>query len=153
VFEREEKIGGLLRYGIPDFKMEKHHIDRRIEQMQAEGTRFRAGVEIGKDMSWQELRRRYDAVIVATGATVPRNVEVPGREANGIHFAMGERPSPLAPKISTLLFWVAEIPEQTVSALLTARVRPQSPVLRLDSSHQANDQITHHGLCNRCCLR
>jgi glutamate synthase (NADPH/NADH) small chain len=88
VFEREEKIGGLLRYGIPDFKMEKHHIDRRIEQMQAEGTRFRAGVEIGKDMSWQELRRRYDAVIVATGATVPRNVEVPGREANGIHFAM-----------------------------------------------------------------
>lgn len=88
VFERDEKIGGLLRFGIPDFKLEKHHIDRRIEQMQAEGTRFRPGVEIGKDMSWSELRRRYDAVIIATGATVPRDLEIPGREATGVHFAM-----------------------------------------------------------------
>lgn len=88
VFERDEKIGGLLRFGIPDFKLEKHHIDRRIEQMQAEGTRFRPGVNIGKDMSWSELRRRYDAVIIATGATVPRALDVTGRDAAGVHYAM-----------------------------------------------------------------
>lgn len=88
VFERDEKIGGLLRYGIPDFKMEKHHIDRRIEQMQAEGTRFRPGIEIGRDMTWTELRRRYDAVVIATGAPVPRDLDVPGRHAAGVHFAM-----------------------------------------------------------------
>ncbi|WP_285724289.1 glutamate synthase subunit beta [Psychromicrobium xiongbiense] len=88
VYERDERIGGLLRYGIPDFKMEKHHIDRRLEQMRAEGTRFRAGVEIGKDISWEQLRRRYDAVVIATGATVPRDLPIPGRELQGIHFAM-----------------------------------------------------------------
>ncbi|MFM1785829.1 MAG: glutamate synthase [Actinomycetota bacterium] len=88
VFERDDRIGGLLRYGIPDFKMEKHHIDRRIAQMEAEGTRFRAGVEIGKDISWEELRRRYDAVLVATGATKPRDIDVAGRQLDGIHFAM-----------------------------------------------------------------
>ena len=88
VFERDQKIGGLLRYGIPDFKMEKHHIDRRIEQMEAEGTRFRAGKNIGVDISWEELRRRYDAILIATGSTVPRELEVPGRELNGVHFAM-----------------------------------------------------------------
>ena len=88
VFERDDRIGGLLRYGIPDFKMEKHHIDRRIAQMEAEGTRFRAGVEIGRDISWEELRRRYDAVLVATGATKPRDIDVAGRHLDGIHFAM-----------------------------------------------------------------
>ena len=88
VYERDDKIGGLLRYGIPDFKMEKHHIDRRIAQMEAEGTRFRPGVNIGVDISWEDLRARYDAVIVATGATKPRDLPVAGRELNGIHFAM-----------------------------------------------------------------
>lgn len=88
VFERDEKIGGLLRFGIPDFKLEKRHIDRRIEQMQFEGTRFRPGIEIGKDLSWAELRRRYDAVIIATGAQQPRDLAVPGRDARGVHFAM-----------------------------------------------------------------
>ncbi len=88
VYEREDKIGGLLRYGIPDFKMEKHHIDRRIAQMEAEGTRFRPGVTIGVDITWEELRARYDAVVVATGATKPRDLLVPGRELEGIHFAM-----------------------------------------------------------------
>lgn len=88
VYERDDRIGGLLRYGIPDFKMEKLHIDQRIAQMSAEGTRFRAGVEIGKDISWDELRRRYDAVIIATGATVPRDLPIPGRDLDGIHFAM-----------------------------------------------------------------
>ena len=88
VFERDDKIGGLLRYGIPDFKMEKHHIDRRLEQMEAEGTRFRTGVNIGVDLSWEELRSRYDAVLIATGATKPRDLAIPGRELSGVHFAM-----------------------------------------------------------------
>jgi len=88
VFERDDRIGGLLRYGIPDFKMEKKHIESRIAQMQAEGTRFRAGVNIGVDISWSDLRSRYDAVIVATGATVPRDLPIPGRDLLGIHFAM-----------------------------------------------------------------
>ncbi|MDJ0335158.1 glutamate synthase subunit beta [Salinibacterium sp. G-O1] len=88
VFERDDRIGGLLRYGIPDFKMEKKHIELRVSQMQAEGTRFRAGVEIGVDISWSDLKARYDAVIVATGATVPRDLPVPGRDLMGVHFAM-----------------------------------------------------------------
>ncbi|MEY4276355.1 MAG: glutamate synthase [Actinomycetota bacterium] len=88
VFERDEKIGGLLRYGIPDFKMEKHHIDRRIAQMEAEGTRFRPGKNIGTDITWEELRSRYDAVLIATGAMIPRDLNVPGRELKGVHFAM-----------------------------------------------------------------
>ncbi|MEN9992929.1 MAG: hypothetical protein RLY83_499 [Actinomycetota bacterium] len=88
VFERDDKIGGLLRYGIPDFKMEKHHIDRRIEQMTAEGTRFRTGQNIGTDITWEELRSRYDAVLIATGSTIPRDLDVPGRSLTGVHFAM-----------------------------------------------------------------
>jgi glutamate synthase (NADPH) small chain len=88
VYERDDRIGGLLRYGIPDFKMEKSHIDRRLEQMKQEGTRFRTGVEIGKDITFDELQRRYDAVLIATGATVPRDISVPGRELLGVHFAM-----------------------------------------------------------------
>jgi glutamate synthase (NADPH/NADH) small chain len=88
VFERDDRIGGLLRYGIPDFKMEKKQIEQRLAQMQAEGTRFRAGVEIGKDISWDDLRSRYDAVVVATGATVPRDLPIPGRDLLGVHFAM-----------------------------------------------------------------
>jgi glutamate synthase (NADPH) small chain len=88
VYERDEQIGGLLRYGIPDFKMEKHHIDRRLAQMEAEGTRFRPGVNIGVDISWKELRQRYDAVVIATGALIPRDLPIPGRDLSGIHFAM-----------------------------------------------------------------
>ena len=88
VFERDDRIGGLLRYGIPDFKMEKHHIDRRIHQMEAEGTRFRTGVNIGVDITWPELRARYDAVLVATGALLPRDISVAGRNLSGVHFAM-----------------------------------------------------------------
>jgi glutamate synthase (NADPH/NADH) small chain len=88
VFEKDDRIGGLLRYGIPDFKMEKQHIDRRLAQLEAEGVRFRAGVEIGKDITWTDLRRRYDAVLIATGASLPRDLQVPGRELEGVHFAM-----------------------------------------------------------------
>ena len=88
VYERDDRIGGLLRYGIPDFKMEKRHLDRRLEQMEAEGTRFRTSVNVGVDISWLELKRRYDAILVATGALKPRNLEVGGRNLEGIHFAM-----------------------------------------------------------------
>ena len=88
VYERDDRIGGLLRYGIPDFKMEKRHIESRLRQMQDEGTRFRAGVEIGVDISWDDLRARYDAVVVATGSTVPRDLPIPGRDYEGVHFAM-----------------------------------------------------------------
>lgn len=88
VYERDEEPGGLLRFGIPDFKLEKSLVARRVEQLRAEGTRFRCGVEIGRDMSWRELRRRFDAVIVATGASVPRELALPGRELAGIAPAM-----------------------------------------------------------------
>jgi glutamate synthase (NADPH/NADH) small chain len=88
VFERDDRIGGLLRYGIPDFKMEKRHIDKRLAQMTAEGTRFRTGVNIGVDITWEELKLSYDAVLVATGAITPRALDVPGSELAGVHFAM-----------------------------------------------------------------
>ncbi|TQF05857.1 glutamate synthase subunit beta [Kitasatospora acidiphila] len=88
VYERADRIGGLLRYGIPEFKMEKRHINRRIEQMRAEGTRFRTGVHVGEDITGQQLRERFDAVVVAAGATTARDLPVPGRELAGIHQAM-----------------------------------------------------------------
>jgi glutamate synthase (NADPH) small chain len=88
VYERADRVGGLLRYGIPEFKMEKRHINRRIEQMRAEGTRFRTGVQVGTDVDAAELRRRYDAVVIAAGATAWRDLPVPGRELRGVHQAM-----------------------------------------------------------------
>ncbi len=88
VFERADRIGGLLRYGVPDFKLAKDLIDRRIAQMEAEGTRFRPGVEIGVDITWSELVARYDAVVLATGAPVPRRLDVPGADLAGVHVAM-----------------------------------------------------------------
>jgi glutamate synthase (NADPH/NADH) small chain len=88
VFERADRIGGLLRYGIPEFKMEKRHVDRRLEQMTAEGVRFRTGVEIGRDITWSDLRVRYDAIVIAVGATVARDLPVPGRELDGVVQAM-----------------------------------------------------------------
>ena len=88
VYERGEKIGGLLRYGIPEFKMEKSILDRRLNQMQREGTRFRAGVNVGVDITAAELRARYDAVVLAVGATKWRELEIPGRSLNGVYQAM-----------------------------------------------------------------
>ncbi|KQY25369.1 glutamate synthase [Cellulomonas sp. Root485] len=88
VYERDDAIGGLLRYGVPDFKLEKVHIDRRLAQMDAEGTRFRPGVEVGRDVTWPQLQARYDAIVIATGATVPRELKVPGKELGGVHVAM-----------------------------------------------------------------
>jgi glutamate synthase (NADPH/NADH) small chain len=88
VYERDDRIGGLLRYGIPEFKMEKHHLDRRLRQMEAEGVRFRPGVDIGVDITADDLRARYDAVVLAVGATQARDLPVPGRGLNGVHQAM-----------------------------------------------------------------
>jgi len=88
VYERAEKVGGLLRYGIPEFKMEKSIVDRRITQMEGEGTRFRAGVNVGVDITGQQLRAKYDAIVLAVGATNWRDINVPGRELHGIYQAM-----------------------------------------------------------------
>jgi glutamate synthase (NADPH/NADH) small chain len=88
VYERASKIGGLMRYGIPEFKMEKSILDRRISQMEAEGTRFRPGVDVGTEITGHQLRSRYDAIVLAVGATQWRDLPVPGRELNGIHQAM-----------------------------------------------------------------
>ena len=88
VFERADKAGGLLRYGIPEFKMEKSILDRRLAQMRAEGTRFRTGVNIGEDITGKDLRRRYDAVVMTIGATKPRDLGVPGAGLAGVHQAM-----------------------------------------------------------------
>ncbi|MAF01798.1 glutamate synthase subunit beta [Herbaspirillum huttiense] len=100
VFEKNDRVGGLLRYGIPDFKMEKSHIDLRVEQMKAEGVSFRTGVFVGKEFpesvnNWskesvtpEELKKEFDAVVIAGGAESPRDLPVPGRELKGVHFAM-----------------------------------------------------------------
>ncbi|RKX97873.1 MAG: glutamate synthase [Spirochaetes bacterium] len=88
LFEKDRKIGGLLRYGIPDFKLEKSVIDRRLEQLQAEGLLFETGVTVGEDISIRYLRDKFDAVLFTTGAGVPRDLPVPGRDLNGVHFAL-----------------------------------------------------------------
>ena len=88
VYEKGEKVGGLLRYGIPEFKMEKSVLDRRINQMQREGTRFRAGVNVGVDISAADLRAKYDAIVLAVGATQWRELDIPGRTLNGVYQAM-----------------------------------------------------------------
>ena len=88
VYERADKIGGLLRYGIPEFKMEKKHVDRRVDQMRREGTVFRAGVDVGTTITGSQLRERYDAVVLAVGATAWRDLPATGRELGGIHQAM-----------------------------------------------------------------
>ena len=88
VYEKADRIGGLLRYGIPDFKMEKWVLDRRLEQMSAEGVEFRTGIHVGVDVSMADLSAQYQAVLLSGGAERPRNLTVPGRDFKGIHFAM-----------------------------------------------------------------
>ncbi|WP_329561492.1 glutamate synthase subunit beta [Kitasatospora sp. NBC_01266] len=88
VYERADRIGGLLRYGIPNFRLEKHYLDRRIEQLSAEGTEFHTGVTVGRDISTAELRARCDALVIAVGATRWRDLPVPGRQLAGVHQAM-----------------------------------------------------------------
>ena len=88
LFEKNDRIGGLLRYGIPDFKMEKHYIDRRVGQMEAEGVAFRCNVHVGADFPVGQLLDRYDAIVLAGGSEESRDLPVPGRELDGVHFAM-----------------------------------------------------------------
>jgi len=88
LFEKADRLGGILRYGIPDFKLEKWVIDRRLDQMRAEGVAFETGVDAGADLSVRYLRRTFDAVLIAAGARQPRDLAVPGRDLDGIHFAM-----------------------------------------------------------------
>jgi glutamate synthase (NADPH/NADH) small chain len=88
LFERDEAAGGLVRFGVPDFKIEKHVVERRVQQLVAEGVELRCGVEVGRDITAQELRESFDAVVLATGSRVPRDLPVPGRELDGVHFAM-----------------------------------------------------------------
>ncbi len=88
VFEKADRIGGLLRYGIPDFKMEKHLIDRRIEQMEAEGVKFVTNAHVGVNVPVSELRKDFEVILLTGGAEQPRDLPVPGRELKGIHFAM-----------------------------------------------------------------
>ncbi len=88
VFERDEAAGGLLRFGVPDFKIEKWLVERRVQQLADEGVVFRYGVDVGADVDPEQLRAQFDAVVVATGARVPRDLPVPGRELEGVHFAM-----------------------------------------------------------------
>ena len=88
VFEKADRIGGLLRYGIPEFKMEKKILERRLDQMRTEGTRFVTGVEIGVDIEGDQLRQNFDAILIAIGSEVPRDLPIPGRDLNGVHQAM-----------------------------------------------------------------
>jgi glutamate synthase (NADPH/NADH) small chain len=88
LFERDEAAGGLVRFGVPDFKIEKRIVERRVRQLIDEGVQLRCGVEVGRDVEVSELRERFDAVVLATGARVPRDLPVPGRELPGVHFAM-----------------------------------------------------------------
>ncbi|HWO73278.1 MAG TPA: glutamate synthase subunit beta, partial [Dehalococcoidia bacterium] len=88
VFERENYIGGLLRLGIPDFKLDKHLVERRVQQMRDEGVTFKTGVYVGRNYPVEDLRSEFDAVLLCIGSTVPRDLPVPGRELRGIHFAM-----------------------------------------------------------------
>jgi glutamate synthase (NADPH/NADH) small chain len=88
VYERSEAIGGLLRFGIPEFKMEKRQLDRRLAQMRQEGTVFRPGVDVGSDITFEDLRARFDAVVLAVGSTIGRDLPIPGRQLGGIHQAM-----------------------------------------------------------------
>jgi glutamate synthase (NADPH/NADH) small chain len=88
LFEKSDRVGGLLRYGIPDFKLEKWVIDRRLEQLREEGVFFQTGVHVGVDLTARDLRKGFDAVVLCTGAELPRDLAVPGRELAGVHYAM-----------------------------------------------------------------
>ena len=88
VFEKNDRIGGLLRYGIPNFKMEKHYIDKRVKQMQLEGVTFKCSVKIGENKSFKEIHDSFDAIVLACGSEQPRDLKIPGRDLDGVHFAM-----------------------------------------------------------------
>jgi glutamate synthase (NADPH/NADH) small chain len=120
LFERDEAVGGLVRFGVPDFKIEKTVVERRVDQLRAEGVEIRCGVDVGVDISAQELLASFDAVVLSTGSRVPRDLEVPGRELEGVHFAMDylygrnrwvARESGPAPTVAA-----PPLPERTITA-------------------------------------
>src|SRR5205807_7389406 len=88
LFERDEAAGGLVRFGVPDFKIEKWVVQRRVDQLVAEGVELRCGVDVGRDVTARQMRSEFDAIVLATGSRVPRDLSVPGRELGGIHYAM-----------------------------------------------------------------
>ena len=155
VLERADRIGGLLRYGIPEFKMEKRHLDRRLAQMEAEGTELRPGVNVGVDITADELRDEFDAVVLAGGATAARDLPVPGRDLAGIHQAMEFLPwsnraqegrpapstrCPSAHATRTSSSSVAVTPVRTASAPPTATVRDRSPSSRSSPAPSMGDR-------------
>ena len=141
LFEKDERLGGLLRYGIPDFKLEKHVLDRRLAQMAAEGVCFEPGVAVGKDVRGAELRAKFDAVCLCMGAGEPRRLAVPGAELPGVHFAMdflaqqnrrvaGDAPSngdpsAISAKGNTSWSSAAATPAATASARRSAKGPPR----------------------------
>ncbi|MCY7303483.1 MAG: glutamate synthase subunit beta, partial [Thermoleophilia bacterium] len=119
VFERDEAAGGLVRFGVPEFKIEKRLIERRLAQLEAEGVRLRYGVEVGVDVSAAELRATHDAVVVATGSRVPRDLPVEGRELGGVHYAMEylyERARAIASEVGTEGELAPAAPKQPITA-------------------------------------
>lgn len=111
IYEREPRAGGLLTYGIPDFKMEKHHVDRRVKQMEAEGVIFHFGVNIGVDMTMNELKESHDAILLCAGAEKPRDPQIPGTELAGVHYAM-----PFLVQQNRRVGQEADIPEDLIMA-------------------------------------
>ena len=159
LFERDEAAGGLVRFGVPDFKIEKRVVERRVEQLVAEGVELRCGVDVGVDVTVDELREQFDAVVLAIGSRVPRDLPVPGRELDGVHFAMDylyvrnrwvarvgpsrrRRPSARSrARASTSSSSAAATPAPTASATRSARARasvvqlellPEPPAARPD---------------------
>jgi len=119
VFERDESAGGLVRFGVPEFKIEKRLIERRLAQLEAEGVRFRYGLEVGVGVSAAELRATHDAVVVATGSRVPRDLPIEGRELGGVHYAMEylyERARAIAVEAGTAGELAPAAPEQPITA-------------------------------------
>jgi glutamate synthase (NADPH/NADH) small chain len=116
VYERADAPGGLLRYGIPEFKMEKRHLDRRLVQMLAEGTEFRCGVAVGDQVTAAQLRREFDAIVLACGATVPRGLPVPGADLDGVHQAMDYLPLANRVVAAHAPAALGQVPEPAISA-------------------------------------
>ena len=144
LFERDEAAGGLVRFGVPDFKIEKHVVERRVQQLVDEGVELRCGVDVGVDVTGDELRAEFDAVVLTTGSRVPRDLPVAGRELDGMHFAMdylyvrnrwvarepGRDRRPLRDlrgRASTSSSSAAATPARTASATRSARARSRSP--------------------------
>ncbi len=140
MYERDDRLGGLLRYGIPEFKLEKRVVERRLSQMRVEGTHFVTEVEVGVDLAVSDLRERFDAVVLATGALLARdNPDVQGRGLDGVHLAMehlvasnheceGDGATPISARASTSSSSVAATPAPTAWAPRTARRAVGDPV-------------------------